>query len=365
MNMHAIHLRSMPILLTVTISFGAQAGMLATWKSECVGRSKVSLPSDVEMAAISYDSFTEELAGGSRLSVAQFEDGQRAGWSSISYLSGSVVVSNELEDAQIEDLRSRFSKQPAGERDYLKMLDTPKSRVTIVPDVKSSSPQVMSWSYGSHISYLHQLQNHLLYTVISNDGERLAESNEKFVSLAKNTSYRALFSIPNGSGVCLPFAFIKDKGREPRSIAISYRVRSHPDVMIVVTDESAGKSDDAEARNSPESEINEFWTQYEVSRTVKRVGTRWPLNSKHAVEMDKRKGIASFVSITRKDDSRDFGYLAIVPGDPQSKTDAPQLSLLVVREAKHARAKGIEPIDEKAFLKLAERIAATVQVRRD
>ena len=69
------------------------------------------------------------------------------------------------------------------------------------------------------------------------------------------------------------------------------------------------------------------------------------------------------MSITRKDDSRDFGYLVIVPGDPQSKTDAPQLSLLVVREAKHARAKGIEPIDEKASIKLAEQIAASVQVR--
>lgn len=365
--MRAILYRSIPLLLAATLSDGAQAATPSTWKPECVGRSTISLPSDVEMAALSYDSFAEEVAGGgARLSESQFKDGQRAGWSRLSYLNGLFAISNELESRQIVDLRSIFSSQPGQKRDYLKMIDTPQSRATVVPDVKSNSPQMMSWSYDSSISYLHRLQNHLLYTAITNDGDAIAESNETFVSLTKNTNYRDLFSIPGGSGVCLPFAFIKDKGSEPRKISISYRIKSQPDVMIVLTEASAERPNESrmKAIKTPESETNDFWTQYEVSQTGKKVSSRWPLNSKNAVEMDGRNGIASFVNITRKDDSKDVGYLALVPGDPLAKVDAPKLRLFVVREANHARAKGIEPISERAFLDLAEHIAASVSIRR-
>lgn len=365
--MRTIRNRNVPFLLAALLSFAAQAETTDTWKQECVGRSKVSLPPDVEMAAISYDNFAKEISGGSRLSVSQFEDGQRAGWSSIWYLNRLFVISNELERIQIDDLRSLFLKQPERERDYLKMLDTPGSRAKIVPEVKSNSPQVMSWNYDSYISYLHQIQNHLLLTAIKSDGESPAESNEIFSVLAKNTNYRGLFSVPSGSGVCLPFAFIRDNGSEPREISMSYRVKSHPDVMIVLTDATAEELNDSVKKSgkTPEYEINDFWSQYEVSRTGKSVSTRWPLSSKHTIEVDGRKGVASFVNITRKDDSKDFGYLAIVPGDTRAKTDVPALRLFVVREGSYARKKGIEPIGEKAFLELVERIASSVQVRRN
>lgn len=43
---------------------------------------------------------------------------------------------------------------------------------------------------------------------------------------------------------------------------------------------------------------------------------------------------------------------------------APRLRLFVVWEENHARAKSIEPNSENEFLQLAERIAASVSVRR-
>lgn len=115
---------------------------------------------------------------------------------------------------------------------------------------------------------------------------------------------------------------------------------------------------------SPEVEINNFWAQYEVSRTGKSVSSRWLVNSKRTIELDGRKGLSSFVNIVRKDDSRDVGFLAIVPGDSTAKEDTPKLSLFVVREANQARAKGFEPLDEKAFLELAEQIASSVRTQR-
>lgn len=246
------------------------------------------------------------------------------------------------------------------------MLDTAQSRAKVVPEVESRSPQLLSWTYDSHTAYLHQLRNHLLMTDVSDAAEANVNSNEVYRALARNTRYRELFSVPSGTGVCLPYAFIGDSGREPRQIGISYRIKSQPDVMIVLTDRGAGKFDDSIAGNdrSPAAEINEFWTQYQVSRTGRGVSSRWPLSPRHMVKMDGRTGIASYVDITRIDGSKDVGYLAIVPGDPEAKTDVPTLRLLVVREANFARAKGVQPIDEKALLELAEQIAASVQVRR-
>jgi len=259
-----------PLLLAITISFGAQAAPSNDWRLECVGRSSVALPPDVEMAALSYDSFVEEIGGGSRLSVSQFKDGQRAGWSQISYLNGLILVSNELDARQVADLRSLFMKQPELKREQLKKRDTAKSRATVVSDVELSSPQVMSWGYASHTLYLHQLQNHFLTTGFTNDSETSSASDETFDLFAKNVTYRQLFSIPRGNGVCLPYAFISDKGREPRDISISYRIKSHPDVMIVLTDANAEELDDSTTSSqTPEDEINDFWSQYEVKHLSK------------------------------------------------------------------------------------------------
>lgn len=350
----------------VAIPFSSFAATPGKWKLECVGRLTASLPPDVEMAAISYDRFAEEIAGGSGLSVSQFRDGQRAGWSEINYFNGPYLISNELDAKQVEDLRSRFGKQPALERERLKMLDTAQSRAKVVPEVESRLPHMLSWTYDSHTAYLHQLRNHLLMTSVTDDNEANSNSNEVYRSLAKRTRYRELFSIPSEIGVCLPYAFISDTGRESRQIGISYRIKSQPDVMIVITDRSVGKFDDSIAGygKSPAVEINEFWTQYQASRTGRGVSSRWASSPRHTVQMDGRMGIASFVDIKRIDGSKDIGYLAIVPGDPEAKKDAPTLRLFVVREANFAHAKGVQPIDDKAFLELAEKIAASVQVRR-
>lgn len=359
--------RSVALLFTAASSFGSHAASSSLSQEECVGRAKFSLPADVEIAAISYKDFAKEIAGGAMLPEAQFSDGQRTGWTKIVYATGPILISNELDETNIADLRTIFSKQPGIKREYFKNRTTEKLRATKVSDLWSDSPPILSWSIDSDINYLQQLQNHLLYTGVTSDSASFAESKAIFETLSKNTSYRKLFSVPAGNGVCLPFAFIKDSGSEPREISIAYRLKSHPDVMIVLKDASADEMyESSKSRNStPESEIENFWAQYEVSRTGREVKSRWLLNSKRTIELDGRKGLASFVNITRKDGSKDVGFLSMVSGDRAAKHDSPKLMLFVVREANHARAKGLEPMDEKSFLDLAERIAATVKVRRN
>jgi len=75
------------------------------------------------------------------------------------------------------------------------------------------------------------------------------------------------------------------------------------------------------------------------------------------------KGVESFVSIVREDDTVDYGYLVAARGDPDAKEDTPDLMLYVIQDSKNARAKGIEPIGKDAFLEMAQTIAASVKRR--
>jgi hypothetical protein len=70
------------------------------------------------------------------------------------------------------------------------------------------------------------------------------------------------------------------------------------------------------------------------------------------VRLDGRSGVASFVELKRRDDSLDYGYLAVVRGDPDAKRDTPDLMLHVIRDGKNALAKGKQPIGKEEFLKL-------------
>lgn len=71
----------------------------------------------------------------------------------------------------------------------------------------------------------------------------------------------------------------------------------------------------------------------------------------------------TFVQFERKDGTQDYGYLAVAPGDPEAKEDAPDLMLYVIRDAKNAKAKGIEPVSKEALLEMAQTIAASVKRR--
>ncbi|WP_374582018.1 T6SS immunity protein Tli4 family protein [Pseudoduganella sp.] len=359
-----ISAQQLVLICTAGISLPSVATTPPTWKTECVGRTQFSLPVEVEVAGLPFENFAAAIEGGSRSSGAQFIDGQWADYSRVSYLVGLILVSNELNDTQISELRARFSKQPEVDRKYLKERSAPSSGETNVTDVHDDMRQLLSWTSGANILYLQRIRNHLVTAEVSSRDQQIEESTQIFKTLTQHTIYRDLFTVPAGSGVCLPFAFVKDRGVEPRSITTTYRLKAHPDVTIIVQDASApalGKSNRRVV--PPDEEIDNFWSQYEISRTGRKVTSHWKVNAKRSVQIDGRKAIASFVDIVRKDNSKDIGYFATVPGNSTPKADTPKITLAVIREANHARAKGVQPIDEKAFLDLVERIVLSISKR--
>jgi len=110
---------------------------------------------------------------------------------------------------------------------------------------------------------------------------------------------------------------------------------------------------------TPEAQIEFFWQQSYQDR--KRMESVW--HFLHPVQLANVGGKASFVQLTRWDDQVDYGYLAVAEGDPNSKEDTPNLMLYLIRDAKNAKTKGIEPVGKDEFLKIAQTIAASVKHR--
>lgn len=105
---------------------------------------------------------------------------------------------------------------------------------------------------------------------------------------------------------------------------------------------------------------NFFWTQrYQDRTTLKLLSEKTTDNL-----MDGRKGVATVVELKRKDDiTVDYGYLAVVRGDPEAKQDTPDLMLYVIRDAKNPIDKGKQPMDKEELIKMTQTIADSVRRR--
>jgi hypothetical protein len=198
----------------------------------------------------------------------------------------------------------------------------------------------------------------------------LSVSKHTLNTLVRSIHSRPIFDIPKGEGVCLPYTFIQDDGQRPRSVGVTYRLKSHPDVTIWLEDSTAqnnladtGSGTTLAAKDpdrlSPEYKTQFFWSQdYQSPKAWRHL---WP--SLHEVRLDGRKGVASFVELKRQDNTIDYGYLAVVRGDREAQQDTPDLMLYVIRDAKNAIANGRRPIDKDELLRMAEAIAASVRRR--
>ena len=80
-----------------------------------------------------------------------------------------------------------------------------------------------------------------------------------------------------------------------------------------------------------------------------------------SVTLDRREGIATSATITRDDDSTDYGYLATVQGDPSATVDTPNPLLLVERNAKYTN--GNPPVSAEELDQIAEGIARSIKRR--
>jgi hypothetical protein len=330
-----------------------------SFREECVGRVQVLLPRDSEVAAMLPQDFQKELEGGVAQPPFYFPDGQLAPYSYITY-GGSFYVTHPLSITQQRALfkiamQWKETVDVAVNRDKKKGNDGLPMNFELLP---TKEQQGVAWRVNTtHIAYYEVGRNSILWTARGN----LIQSGNDYAHIASGLRPRAIFDVPRQQGVCLPHVFIQDDARSFRSIATTYRMKTHPDVLVVVEDSSASKSHSASI--SPTHAINEFWAQFSYSGNVIKVRSLWDMPSTREIKLGDRAGLASFVKVTRSDGGTDFGYLIVAGGGTESAKENSRFRLFATRDAALALQNGVAPILEADFLEMVEKIAKSVKQR--
>jgi hypothetical protein len=331
-------------------------------KSECIGRAQLNLPWDSEVAAYPFrrmKELIEEPGGQQRF---QFEDGKEAGWAELEFGAyGPIYISTPLANNQIAELQSLFLSEKIKTKEKFSRSYNVTERNASISSIATGRENVLAWKVDKYINTLIKLDHNLFFAEIGGtpDSEK---NNEELIEFINTSKSRKIYAIPDEEGICIPYAFIKSDRNQRRSISASYRMKSHPDIIITFKDSGSNilrKKDDH--TKDVKYELNDFWSQYQGPGDTTTVRSIWKIPSTHSITLAGRSGLASFVVAVRPDGTMDYGYLAIANsgvGEPKNT-----LQLLIIQTSAHAQAAGITPLDKENFLRLAEMIAKSIRPR--
>ena len=336
----------------------------ADWKSDCVGRMQLSFPGEVDVAANPFKKLLGEYSVGSQVMRYEYPDGQVSDYNYIWNL-GLVFVSHPLVPDARKQLLDAANAKTLRAQAYVKKGNKDNYGNSLVFESLSVAPLTgYSYRVNNRVEMSIELGEHVIRLARStaeSDPDWGREYRDAFI---KGASTRSIGQLPLSRGACLPYTFIKNDDDTPRRhIRIAYRLKDHPDVQIVLKDASAADTEPGiRTQNAePLPVIQSLWDQH-LTFFAKDAKNEWARGG-HPVTLAGYKGLSSFVKFIRHDDAVDYGYAAVVRGDPNAKEDTPDLMLYVIRSAKDATAKGKEPISKDEFIKLAETVAASVKRR--
>ncbi|EGT0655240.1 hypothetical protein JAG29_003930 [Citrobacter freundii] len=303
-----------------------------TWRDECIGYYQLQIPDNLDVGIYpSNRTYTKDLAMSSIFTEQKKSPGKtkivKGRYSNFYYKKYKILIS-ENGFFNIESYKEKVIKKIAEQGDVFHIK-------------KYSSDAFFISHEESHSLYIQA--GHRLYQFMkgNNDLFRLGDngylSNESGVlSLLNNFQARALYDVPTERGFCLPYGFIShDSGKEDRNIIVSYRMLAHPDVMIVFQDASfqlpymvprnndLSTVKDYDAKDYAKWLWNHIYMLY-PNQERKLLWPRW-----FTVKMDGRKGVGSFLEVTKENGENDYGYLAFVRGNPNNLIEEPDLQVFV------------------------------------
>ena len=355
----------------VCLSF-AQAAPPPGWKTECIGYYQLSLPAEVDRVEIDkvelFDDQTEGTIGGSSGRFSSMAESPSPG-------AFEEVIRSAKEDQMKKKKELLAEGKP-----------NTAARIQFYADLMPETFRIddgwrttLYLQRGKHI-YHYSMDNPNPPTGYSPAGDlekpitaKETEGLNKLVGLLlKNFQARALFEIPPGSGLCMPYGFIvdgdKNKGKKRRNIAVTFQLSNHPEIEIHFRDQTPSDRGEDATRNT-RGELQRFWKDYYSAKKLEPEDKDGFENGFRAVNLAEREGLATFFKITRpfemvrrQGDDVDYGYAAYLKGDYASLQDTPNLMLSVIRTAAHSGFDRV-PMSKKELLKLAEHIAASVQRR--
>lgn len=329
------------------------ASPLPNWKTECVGHYQFNVPGEIEYPVMPLRNFISgELRDPNR-----YSDGI-VPYNSYPPVTVSDVVTREefnaFKEAQLRalDNEKKHLIEEAKDMDIASLREKRFRHAAALKEFPLDAPDAFATqSIGGVTGYFYR--NGRIYPLYGHP--------ERFGETIKPLRIRAPFEIPSDPGVCFPYGFLADEGKQRRGIAVSMRLKEHPDVEIHFESSRASppRKGKAATAGSIEEEHTRFWSGYYAPQHKETRLTG--LFAYRSVSLDGRKGIKTFGEIKRKNDRIDYGYLAIVKGDSAATEDMPDLLLFVVRTASQSRGK--TPVTEDELKEMAETIAASVKRR--
>lgn len=310
---------------------------LAAPQEECVGRYRLTLPSEAEVAMTTEKAFT-----GRQSSPIRFSDDAIAPLSSFLY-NGTFLISRNVSQDEFDALVAQAGSNAAASAQS----PYADQRFSVV---KVSGKQSWVWKAATTSGFFTYIDGTAISFLARSSSEQRA------VDVLDHIKVRADGEVPTMPGVCLPGVFISSSQPDySREVGVTFRLKAHPDVLIYFRDAKA-------LTGQPKltsRQKNEFvWTsEFGVGKAVKLHGA-FPWRT---VKLDGREGVGSFATSTRRDDSTDYGYLVTVQGDPDAATDT--LDLLLYVERNDAASQGKTPVTADELEKIGEEVAASLRRR--
>ncbi len=334
------------------------------WKNECVGYYRLQLPDNLEVGL-----YPAERINTKDLSISViFGDFHKYGYqgknvegdySGFYYGKYRLIVSRDG-FTDLNEYQKRIEKR---------LLDNYHEY-----NIKNHNKDSFFLSYEKSYSLYFKKENRLYQVMKGLDDVNLPTAKEYLntesgrLSFLSHFQTRGLYETPSGNGFCLPYGFIaNDSGNEERSMTVTYRMKNHPDVMIVFQDASyqlpniVPLDSDLNPIKSYDAKDYAKWLWNHVYMLYPEQKRKLLSPGWFSVSMDGRKGSGSFLEVTRKDGNKDYGYLAFVRADPKNSTKEPDLQVFIT--SRSDLAEGHPQISPDELKALAEHIVSSVKHR--
>ena len=342
----------------------------AVKQSECVGRYEFDLPGDVDVAMLNFDLLAESVVkkfgyrrnGRGYAFPSDAEPRWSGTWGSDQQIN-DVLLSGPLMDREtfFGRFKQAVDKSWHGKQEELNAFHR-KDQADELRPTTTDLPDAFAWTWAKSIT-VYMLRGGRAFTFTGDTSDPSDVDSIQYVSEYLHS--RALYEIPTESGICLHYGFLPDGRQHPKgyNIAVTYRLKDHPDVEIFFEDSYA--ANDLKG-NSPEEEVNSFWgggfhgPQKRADKQRRILNAHIPgVVQFPSVKMGGYDGKASFVEMDHADGGLDYGYMAYVKGHAEANGYARTIMLYVIRTA--ARAKGV-PVSKGELKAMAEGIVASVRL---
>lgn len=343
--------RKLLVFAMVAALFGnagcAETSVPSDWPRDCVGRLELALPGEADQAALlPKELFRDSVQYGRP--KERFQDGENAGWTSFPDYAITQPLTSEERSLAHNEFRKILERASNFENAKAQELPIGKH-------------EGQAWMVPNKSIGLDLIVDGVIF-LWGADAINEAEfelGKEGFQRILNGIRSRRLFDVPKKSGLCLPYLFIAEEGKERHIIAMTYRLRAHPDITVNLKSSSSGKSDETNKDLS-----DQYWDTRTAPGRLKSARTIWRLPANRPTHLAGREGLESFVAVVRDDSKEeDFIYHAVAVGNPGAPEDAPDVRLVVEQTRENAIKRGIKPMTEDEVLKLARQIAASVSKR--